>query len=514
MRRESAYQTDSTDTARRVAMGGPGLTVLIAREGHQVLFVNRLFTEYTGYDESAITGTAFPDLLSPYERERFERQLISIDEGRYNLQDFVIYQLAGSDGHLLSFCIYCAVSEPVSEGEPAGYQLLLIPNPSEQNIPYNSSETRALFLKHFEADGFGTFEWVLDIDIVFWSAGVYKIYEVNKFVTDINVAFTRKFIHPDDRQQTEYNSQIAISTHSDLDTEFRIITESGVTKVLHCLGLPVSDNSGRVIKFIGSVRDISKQRAIEENLRHKMEELRWSNRELEDFAYAASHDLQEPLRKITTFSDRLREKYRDSLAGEGEMYLSRMVASADNMRLLINGLLDFSRISRAHSPFAQVSLGIVVKQVMSDLELKIEETNTTIDIGILPVVDAEASQMKQLFTNLISNAIKFHRKGVPPVINISSLPVSETDIFTHGLSHEVQYHKIVVSDNGIGFENEYAGRIFQVFQRLHGKSEYPGSGVGLAICKKILEHHNGVIYAESRKDYGATFVMFLPHRQK
>jgi hypothetical protein len=241
--------------------------------------------------------------------------------------------------------------------------------------------------------------------------------------------------------------------------------------------------------------------------------LKRSNKELEDFAYAASHDLQEPLRKITTFSGRLRDKFKAALAGEGEMYLERMTASAENMRQLITSLLEFSRITQSQAPFTQVSLSLVIKQVMSDLELKIEETGTVVNFGVLPVVDAVATHIKQLFMNLISNAIKFHKPGEAPVITITSQPLADDELQMLGLSQKRHYHKVTVQDNGIGFEQEYANRIFQVFQRLHGKSEFPGSGVGLAICKKILEHHSGVIYAESGKGNGAKFTIVIPDRQ-
>ena len=274
------------------------------------------------------------------------------------------------------------------------------------------------------------------------------------------------------------------------------------------------DDQGKPVKFAGSIRDITSQRSIEDELRNKVEQLNHSNRELEEFAYVASHDMQEPLRKITTFSDRLSEKYKDVLTGEGLMYLSRMIASAENMRTLINDLLDFSRITKTEQPFEPVKLDFVLRQVKTELELTIEETGTMIHSGSLPVVDAISSQMKQLFTNLIGNAIKFHKPGIAPVITIESMVLDEKDKRDFELPSNYVYYKIMISDNGIGFEEEYTSRIFQVFQRLHGKSEYPGSGIGLAICKKILEYHNGVIFAQNIPQIGARFTFVLPQRQQ
>ncbi len=195
------------------------------------------------------------------------------------------------------------------------------------------------------------------------------------------------------------------------------------------------------------------------------------------------------------------------------MYLSRVVASAENMRQLINGLLEFSKIAQTSGPFEQVDLNDVILEVMNDWELKIEETGTAIRCIGLPVIDAVASQIKQLFMNLIGNAIKFRKPGVPPIIKIEVHTISEKELLQFHLQPKKHYYKITVSDNGIGFEDQYATRIFQVFQRLHGKSEYPGSGIGLAICKKILEYHNGVIYAENVEGAGARFVFILPEKQ-
>jgi hypothetical protein len=190
-----------------------------------------------------------------------------------------------------------------------------------------------------------------------------------------------------------------------------------------------------------------------------------------------------------------------------------MIASAENMRTLINDLLEFSRVTKSAVPFGPVDLNGILKQVLSDLELTIEETGTVINASELPIVEAIATQMKQLFLNLVTNAIKFHKPGMPPAINITAKNISPDDI-PYGLDQTLDYCKINVADNGIGFEQEYASRIFQVFQRLHGKSEYPGSGIGLAICKKIVEFHNGIIYAESAPEAGATFSFILPLQQK
>ena len=248
-------------------------------------------------------------------------------------------------------------------------------------------------------------------------------------------------------------------------------------------------------------------------LENKVKELDRSNKELEEFAYIASHDLQEPLRKITSFSERLKEKLPANLEPEVQVYLNRMLAATDNMRTLIDNLLEFSRTSRISEPFVKTDLNNIISEVRADLELKIEETSTNIKTDILPVVDAIPMQMRQLFTNLFTNAIKFKGEASTPEIEIKSSVLSDEDKEANHLRQNTKYYRIIVKDHGIGFDQEFSMKIFQIFQRLHGKAEYPGSGIGLAICKKIVENHSGRIFAQSEPDKGAEFFILLPELQ-
>jgi light-regulated signal transduction histidine kinase (bacteriophytochrome) len=248
-------------------------------------------------------------------------------------------------------------------------------------------------------------------------------------------------------------------------------------------------------------------------LENKIKELDRSNKELEEFAYIASHDLQEPLRKITSFSERLIEKLPENLEPDVQIYLNRMLAATNNMRILIDNLLEFSRTSRNREPFVKADLNNILAEVKADLELKIEETSAVIIAEKLPVIDAIPMQMRQLFSNLLTNAIKFRNPEKPPHINITCTIISEEEREEYHLRPDGPYFRIEVKDEGIGFEQEFSLKIFQIFQRLHGKSEYPGSGIGLAICKKIVDNHCGHIYAVSEPGNGATFVIILPEIQ-
>ncbi|HWM90380.1 MAG TPA: ATP-binding protein [Thermoanaerobaculia bacterium] len=231
------------------------------------------------------------------------------------------------------------------------------------------------------------------------------------------------------------------------------------------------------------------------------QELKRSNRELEDFASVASHDLQEPLRKITAFGDRLKGRCGDSLDEKGSDYLERMQKAASRMQTLIHDLLAYSRVTTRAQPFAPVSLKVVTQEVLSDLELRIEKSGARVEVGELPTIEADPLQMRQLLQNLLSNALKFQRPGEPPVIQVEGTRID-------GILCRIE-----VRDNGIGFDEKYLDRLFKPFQRLHGQSAYEGTGIGLAICQKIAERHGGSITAASAPGQGARFDVTLPLEQ-
>lgn len=272
-----------------------------------------------------------------------------------------------------------------------------------------------------------------------------------------------------------------------------------------------SDNK---LMFTGVLRDNSEQKRVENNLKALTDKLRQSNKDLEDFAIVASHDLQEPLRKILTFSERLRKVCEAQLTDKGMDYLNRMENASSRMQQLINDLLLYSRVTTKAKPFTPVHLEEVIKQITQDLEIQIEELNATIDIGELPELDADKMQMRQLFQNMISNALKFHRENVSPVIRIYHQPVNPRYTDNSMNNDHRSYCQIVVEDNGIGFDPQYKNQIFKVFQRLHSRSEYKGTGIGLSICRKIVERHHGYLAAESQPNKGSRFIITLPLRQK
>jgi PAS domain S-box-containing protein len=280
--------------------------------------------------------------------------------------------------------------------------------------------------------------------------------------------------------------------------------KDGVCVPLEYVRTPIHENDrevGAVLVF----KDIAERKRVEEAIGQKAAELARSNAELEQFAFVASHDLQEPLRKIQAFGDRLKGKIGGAMAPEAQEYLERMQNASARMRTLINDLLTFSRVIRRTEPFVSVDLAAVTKGVLGDLEVRIEKSGAKIEAGDLPVIEADPMQMHQLLLNLLSNALKFQPAGAQPVVKIKSRTFS-------ALSGE-QLCEITVQDNGIGFEEKYLEKMFAVFQRLHGRSEYEGTGVGLAVCRRISDRHHGTISAKSQPGQGATFIVTLPMRQ-
>lgn len=296
------------------------------------------------------------------------------------------------------------------------------------------------------------------------------------------------------------------------DVEKVVVTHDGRRRDLLSNGRAILDPHGERLGAVVAFFDITERRRAEEELRRHAAALQNSNRELQDFASVASHDLQEPLRKILAFGDRLRTRYEAALGPDGQDYLARMLNAAGRMSTLINDLLTFSRVTTRAQPFRQVDLSEVARDVVSDLETRVEQTGGRVEVGPLPRIDADPTQVRQLLQNLIGNALKFHRPGVPPVVRVSAEVGGPERAEPSDPDGAVC--RIAVADNGIGFDEKYLDRIFAVFQRLHGRNAYEGTGIGLAVCRKIAERHHGSITARSSPDGGSTFIVTLPVRQQ
>jgi PAS domain S-box-containing protein len=248
----------------------------------------------------------------------------------------------------------------------------------------------------------------------------------------------------------------------------------------------------------------------QEDLEAKNLELSQSNTELASFTYIASHDLQEPLRKIQTFSNRILDKEYENFSPGIRSYFQRITAASERMQNLITALLNYSRANTYEVDFIQTDLNIVIEEVKNNLRELIEENNVTIETSDLPVLNIVPLQFNQLFSNIIMNAIKYRKQGINPLIKINAEIIPASEIQMHETFANNKYWKIKISDNGIGFDQQYATQIFELFQRLHGRGEYEGTGVGLAICKKIVQIHHGFIEAIGQPGTGSTFNIYLP----
>jgi signal transduction histidine kinase len=250
-----------------------------------------------------------------------------------------------------------------------------------------------------------------------------------------------------------------------------------------------------------AIEDVTERRLTEKRLSDQRRELQRSNKSLEAFASIASHDLQEPLRKILSFGERLTFTAGPVLDGDSRKHLDRMLSAATRMRTLINDLLQYSQVTMRAEPFVSTDLAQIAREVIADLETAIADAGGRVEVGQLPVIEADALQMRQLLQNLLGNALKYRKEDTPLVVRLSC-------------SKNGHYHcALTVSDNGIGFSEEYAEKIFKMFERLHGRTEYEGSGIGLAICRQIVERHGGTIAAASTAGKGATFTVTLPVTQ-
>jgi two-component system CheB/CheR fusion protein len=332
-----------------------------------------------------------------------------------------------------------------------------------------------------------------------------------------------KMMHPDEIEEFQHRLQKAAETGTVLEMEMRFLNKYGDYKWHLNLAAPINDDEGNIKMWVGVTSEIQQQkeqrealekavklRTVElqqanEHLYQKNIELQKMNKELEAFTYVSSHDLQEPLRKIQTFAGRILEKENQNLSDYGKDMFRRMREAAERMRTLIEDLLAFSRLSTAERKFEKTDLNIIIEEVKKELKEAIAAKHAVIEAGELCEVKINRSQFRQLMLNLISNALKFSKAGVPPHIIIKSeLLPSYPPLGGRGACH------ITVSDNGIGFDKEYSEIIFEVFQKLHGKVEYAGTGIGLAIVKKIVENHNGIITATSELGKGARFDIYIP----
>lgn len=481
-------------------------------------YANRRFAEYTGLEPCRINQGEY-DLqpcMHPQDAVFIDKLIDTSDIADASGSGRCRVRFSNVQG---SYRVHQLKATVLAEKEDGTAQSILFVAQDITDILKSEEEiqtTSELLDETEELLQFGSWAWEISTNTVTWTAGLYSLlgYTREELAGKITFDFYLSHLLEEYSQPFQEVVQNALRNKTDFSFEYMVRTHSGQLKNISTKCRLVRNSQGEVSKMLCINRDITAVRSFEKEQERNIRELNRSNRDLEEFAYIASHDLQEPLRKISMFTERLKAKYDKALDKEGELFIDRILASAANMRTLIDNLLDFSRANRRSHTFDQVNIKSILDGVISELELKIEETEARINLtGTFPTLEAVTSEMTQLFSNILSNAIKFRKNDVIAEVNVVASKVNRAEKNVLGLPLNNHFYKIEVQDNGIGFEPEYSERIFQIFQRLNGKSEYPGSGIGLAICKKIVEKHNGLIFATSQPDQGATFTIILPEKQ-
>jgi signal transduction histidine kinase len=469
----------------------------------RVVFSNRRYTEIYGLNPDSVKpGTSLKEILET----RAATGLYACEDGQQLVKDGgatfgeqISQVMRLSDGRSISL-----VRQPMPDGSLIS---------THEDITERESLNARLATQHMQLDAVmhnmvqGVAMYDDDQRLIICNRRYLEMYRLSPEVVRPGVSLGDVMMHSASvGNYTEEEARRVLAErhetrHQKTRRTFKQHLRDG--RVIAVVSEPMQDGG-----TIATCMDVSESERYAEQRHQYTLKLERSNRELQDFAYVASHDLQEPLRKIEAFGDRLVTRYGKDLPDDGRMFLDRMQNAAGRMRRLINDLLDYSRVTTKAKPFTRVVLDEVLTGVLSDLQIRIEESGAVIRSEALPAIDADATQMRQLLQNVLANALKFRKPDVKPEISITcSVDGAKT-------GHRPPHVRIEIRDNGIGFDNKYKEQIFTIFQRLHGRLEYEGTGVGLATVRKIVERHGGSIDADGQPGLGATFIIELPMRHQ
>lgn len=519
--------------SRSIFQTSPIAKMVFVGEKMVIRTVNSKMLDMLGRDDSVV-GKAFMDAVPEFRQLPLMDRLLNVyrtGETYYQPEEKVTLNRYGEPYTGYYNYIYKALRNV--NGEIYGVMITAV-EITEQVLARQNIEIAGATLRGaIELAELGT--WELDIAnrVLDYSPRLREWFGIDNDEV-IGVERGYELIREDYRDQVREGILGAINGGSDgvYDLEYYVNPAiSGTERILHAQGKTFCNEQGIPYKISGTVQDVTVQRKVQIALEREVElrtealqqvvaelndsneQLVRSNEELAQYAYVASHDLQEPLRKISIFADMLKEQ--QTAKGTTNPLLDKITQATLRMSLLIKDLLEFSRLINSDSYVQSVDLNTVLNNLATDFELVVEEKNATVLVDQLPNIEAVGLQMNQLFYNLMNNALKFTKPDETPVIKITSTLADTADVAAHIIKPiaGVRYHHIVFSDNGIGFDMEHAEKIFEIFRRLHGKSVYAGSGIGLALCKRIVVNHNGALYAESSPGNGASFHIILPERQ-
>ena len=560
-----AIRTDITDrkqaetklreitSLQQAILDGANYTIISTDTNGVILAFNAAAERMLGYSADEVIGKVTPEIIhDPGELVERSRSLcaelgrtiepgfeVFVAKPRQGIADENEWSYIRKDGSRFPVLLSVTALRDC-QGNITGFLGIASDITERKQAQEALRESQERYTLAVRGSGDGLWDWNILTNEVYYAPRFKEILGYQDREMPNHFSSFESRLHPEDRDRTLEAFQQHLERRVPYDLEYRLRTKTGDYRWIRASGQAIWDETGNATRMAGSIsditerkqaevalqitneqleREIEKTKAAEQELREFATQLERSNRELQDFAYVASHDLQEPLRKIQTFGDRLKAKFGEALTGKGRDYLERMLNAAGRAQTLISDLLAFSRVTTKAKPLVPVNLTEVIQEILSDLEVTIEEAGAKVELTELPVVDADPLQMRQLFQNLISNALKFRREGVTPSVKIQARLLEE-----QGAQREQreqgrrgaeaqgahQFFQISVADNGIGFEEKYLDRIFTVFQRLHSRKEYEGTGVGLAICRKIVERHGGRLTAKSTPEEGATFIVTLP----
>ncbi|MES1219328.1 MAG: ATP-binding protein [Bacteroidota bacterium] len=504
------FTLQSIDYAYRVLIEKFDGGALNLTQDGLIIYCNSYFSTLIDIPNEKVTGSYIFDFISSETRETFYEHFVLSIQGSskteitlsVNNKNIPVYiSLTSLRPQLATVgMIVTDLSEKKNnERRIINYQHRL----QVQNKIFNLAE---------EIAGTGSYERNLQTGELIYSDNLFRMlgYLPQEFVPSIEKYLS--FIHPKDKEQLDKTIVQAFENKTPLQLTYRIISKSKEVKYFRITEKIIDEPEHR--KIIGTTQDITSDIIHTETLQKKNIELEHLNKSLDQFASIASHDLQEPLRKIRTFTLLLKQRFEMDLHVDANGLIDKINGSSERMSLLINDVLNFSRIVHTGSMFMKTDLNQILDNTLTDFDLLIHEKGASVRKGNLPVIEAIPLQINQLFYNLVGNALKFSKKGIPPVLTISSrILLSEEIENTCNLNRQLSYSEITFEDNGIGFEQQFAEQIFSIFERLNSQHQYSGTGIGLALCRKIAGQHQGGIRAEAKENNGATFYVLLPLTQ-
>ena len=488
--------------------------------GKQSSFTPQMFRIFEMEGPSNLTS--FLDDVHPEDREKVRKALErAFVDGHYECE----YRYLKNNREKV---IYSRGKVQFVDGRPARMVGTVSDVTERYDIVRKLQESEKLHKQAQALTHIGNWSWAIHDNRITWSDEMYRIYGLAPQSEEITYERFASFIHPDDRQVRMAEIQRSLERLEVDEYHFRIVTDAGETKVLRGKGEVIAGPQRKPMMMLGTCQDVTKEFMLTKELREReryLEELNHSlqaanqqlsrtNEELESFNFIASHDLQEPLRKIQVYSNRILENGLSTLPDPLPDYFTRISNASRRMQRLIEDFLAFSQTLNSPQPIEAVNLNQIVDEIRSELGTRIDEKQALVEVQLLPVVYGIPFQLKQLMTNLIGNALKYARPEVRPHIIISGSVVSGSEVPIEGADPTATYTMISVADNGIGFEPKYATKIFELFQRLHSKDLYSGTGIGLALCKKVVQHLHGYITATSEPGKGSVFSFYVPVQRR